>query len=1077
MDHHATIPQAENNDPQAALRAGQFTMQNYPAARPFASFLPGIAGPMGIPMWVFYVNRGQAIASFGIESKDHAILEYQPANKAYQMVAQVGFRTFIKLPGGEQPFLYEPFSPLSQAAGNRPDLHIAANEITLVEENPALGLRVQVCYFILPEEPFAALVRQVTITNIAQTPVAADVLDGLPTIIPYGANNFMLKEIGRTLEAWMSVLCPEGGPPFYRLSASPADTAWVEEFQAGNFFLAFDSSGQRLPVLVDPATVFGQDTALATPAPFVDLPMETLLSQRQITDGRSLCAFSATSLALAPGESGQVNTLVGHAPSPDFIMAQQARLLAPGYLEQKRAQAVALTESLTSHVATRSGEARFDAYCAQNFLDNVLRGGWPILLGTQERQHVYHIYSRKHGDLERDYNAFFLAAEYYSQGNGNYRDINQNRRSDVLLEPRLGAFNVMAFMNLLQADGYNPLVVQGCRFSLLPEQRAAILALAGHPPALARLLEKTFTPGQVLRAIEDWPLPLPAGELLAQLLGAAEQHLEAVPGEGYWVDHWTYNLDLIDTYLAIYPEQKDWLLFAQHTYTFYDNDLVVRPRAEKYVLTPQGPRQYHAVTRDEEKQALIQSRAAAPHLMRSQNGRGEIFRTNLFTKLLCLAAVKFSTLDPAGMGIEMEADKPGWYDALNGLPALFGSSLPETYELLRLLNFLLQAIRERPEQEYHLPVEVHQLFATLAGHLETWSVSSDAGRDFAYWDAAATARERYREQVRLGFCGELAPTQAAVLRAWLEAFQVKVQDGLAHAQALNGGLPPTYFTYQVVEYEHREASQAQTEDVLIRPTRFEQQILPLFLEGPVHALKCCPGQPQARQLYAQVQASDLFDQKLGMYKVNASLAAQPAAIGRARAFPPGWLENESIWLHMAYKYLLEVLRAGLHAEFCAEMRRGLVPFFDPQIYGRSPLENASFVVSSAHADESLHGAGFVARLSGSTAEFISIWHHMLAGERPFYLAGGELNLRLQPVLPGWLFDADGCIAFRFLGCCDVVYHNPARGDTFAGLEIARLALHMQDGAVIELPGGLIGAPYAAQVRAGLVRSIHLYFAG
>ena len=52
-----------------------------------------------------------------------------------------------------------------------------------------------------------------------------------------------------------------------------------------------------------------------------------------------------------------------------------------------------------------------------------------------------------------------------------------------------------------------------------------------------------------------------------------------------------------------------------------------------------------------------------------------------------------------------------------------------------------------------------------------------------------------------------------------------------------------------------------------------------------------------------------------MYKVNASLASQSHEIGRARAFTPGWLENESIWLHMEYKYLLEVLKAGLYEEF------------------------------------------------------------------------------------------------------------------------------------------------------------------
>ena len=34
----------------------------------------------------------------------------------------------------------------------------------------------------------------------------------------------------------------------------------------------------------------------------------------------------------------------------------------------------------------------------------------------------------------------------------------------------------------------------------------------------------------------------------------------------------------------------------------------------------------------------------------------------------------------------------------------------------------------------------------------------------------------------------------------------------------------------------------------------------------------------------------------------------PLQIGRMMAFVPGWLENQSVWLHMSYKYYLELLR-------------------------------------------------------------------------------------------------------------------------------------------------------------------------
>ena len=52
----------------------------------------------------------------------------------------------------------------------------------------------------------------------------------------------------------------------------------------------------------------------------------------------------------------------------------------------------------------------------------------------------------------------------------------------------------------------------------------------------------------------------------------------------------------------------------------------------------------------------------------------------------------------------------------------------------------------------------------------------------------------------------------------------------------------------------------------------------------------------------------------------------PKDIGRARAFTPGWLENELIWLHMEYKYLLEVLRAGLYEHFFEDFKTSPDPF-------------------------------------------------------------------------------------------------------------------------------------------------------
>jgi hypothetical protein len=83
----------------------KFVIEDYNNFKPFASFLPSIAGFWGKPLWVFYVNRAQAISSFGSKDKNGAILEFVAANKAWRLTSLQGFRTFLKIDNN----FYEPF--------------------------------------------------------------------------------------------------------------------------------------------------------------------------------------------------------------------------------------------------------------------------------------------------------------------------------------------------------------------------------------------------------------------------------------------------------------------------------------------------------------------------------------------------------------------------------------------------------------------------------------------------------------------------------------------------------------------------------------------------------------------------------------------------------------------------------------------------------------------------------------------------------------------------------------------------------------------------------------------------------
>lgn len=1048
----------------------RFVIEDYNRSKPFASFLPGIAGKKGIPMWVFYVNRGQCVSSFGIQDKDHPIMEFESAVRAYQKVRTLGFRTFIKLP--DEGVFHEPFARPAEGTVQR--MHIGRNELEIEEVNEGLGITVNVLYYTIPGERFPALVRKVRIKNTSDGEKKLEVLDGMPIIVPYGVNDWVLKHMLTTLKAWIEVFNLEKGVPFFKLKSSTEDVPKVEELTEGTFYVSFAKKNEKelLKPIVDPDVVFGTDSSLITPENFIESSLDEVVKKKQITTNKVPSAFSPVKAELKPGEELTLYSVIGYVPHIAILEEYAKKFTDEEYLERKYHEGNGIIDEIVEDIATSTSSKLFDEYAKQCYLDNVLRGGYPEVLKKGEKPFVYYLYLRKHGDQERDYNYFFLTPEYYSTGNGNYRDVNQNRRENVFFHPEIGSYDIKFFMNLIQADGYNPLSINGVRYHFKGDV-GVLGELVDKPEELLEALREPFTPGRLLMFMEEWRINLkvPEEEFFQRLLEHSEEEIDAVHGEGFWCDHWTYNLDLIESYLSIYPENKRRLLFEEHDYTYYDNAMVVLPRAKRYVLSNGKVRQYNSLIEDPEKKALIESRKEFKHVMRANHGRGEIYRTNLAVKLLNMALIKFATLDPGIVGIEMEAGKPGWYDALNGLPGLFGSSVGESVELIRLLDFLASSFEEFGEEELLLPVEVWEFFEEEARLVKEYLNRTDNERNHWLWKKLSDLRESYREKTKLGFSGEEVKVKAGKLVENLILFRDTLRSNVERTIKENGGIMPMYFYYEPIDWELDGDG-----GVVIK--RFEQRKMPLFLEGAVKQFKLEKNGERLRELYRRVKESELYDGKLGMYKLNAPLKDCTIEIGRARAFTPGWLENESIWLHMEYKYMLELIRNGLYDEFYSDFRNVIVAFLKPEVYGRSPLENSSFIVSSAYPDESIHGEGFVARLTGANAEFLSVWKHMFTGGRPFRVENGELVLELKPALPGWLFDEEGKVSFKFLGRIRVIYHNPGRKDTWKlDLGKAKTVLHLRDGSGVEIEGSAIRGEKARMVREGEVEAIDVYLPG
>jgi len=1011
-----------------------FTIEDYQKQKPFSSFLSGIAGKMGIPLWAFYVNRGQLISSFGIRDKNSAIMEFFPANNAYHYVSRIGFRTFIKKNGNVYEFFKE------KNANQR--LIVRQDQVTIEEDQKDMGLKVKVTYFTLPNEPIAGLIRKVEIESYKENS-DIEVIDGLAQLIPSGIDYNTYKAVSNLMQSWMANI-HEDNYVFYKLRASTDDGAEVNEVHDGNFYL---STSNVKPLLIsDYKLIFDEDTSLETPYLFEKNSIKDLSKIKQVHVNQVPCAMSGY-------EFKNIKTktfygMIGYV-SDKNVLDELSKRVDIKYFEQKELENLNIHDALISTIETKTSQPMFDAYLKQSYLDNVLRGGTPMMVNTSEGMIAYHLYSRKHGDLERDYNFFSIDPTFYSQGNGNFRDVLQNRRNDLFFQPEIGNFNIYQFTSLIQADGYNPLSIGGVMFKYLGQIENA-------PSILKEMLKNEFTPGMIATKLFHHNHEI--DDTLKSILKESKVVIKAAFGEGYWEDHFTYIYDLVDSYLSIYPDHLEELMF-QLKIPFFVSPVYVLPRDQKYVLRPDGKiRQYGAVKHFHDQK---------DRWLENSNG---LIHINLFGKLLTLALNKFGHLDPFGIGLSYEGNKPGWNDAMNGVPGLFGSGVSETIELKRIVKLLLKIAQEHPNQKVSLLKSTDKLSIQY--------MSMNYSNEFNSWDERMNNLEAYRKAL----LDEqfIIEHSAQHFTEVLEIMMSQLTKALLKAKELDS-IYPTYLIYEAEAFEQilNKAGAPVIGDYglpLVKVKKFKVEALPSFLEAPARYLKSLSSYDEAKEIYQEIKKTELYDEKLKFYQTSKSLDALGNEVGRIRAFTPGWLERESNFLHMTYKYLLGVLKAGLYEEFFEEIKTNYTCFMDPKVYGRSPIENSSFLATSSNPDPKKHGQGFVSRLSGSTAELLSMWRYMFFGDHIFTLDQEQLVFELSPKLPRSFFK-DGIVEVRLFNHTTIVYHLVDEIDTYdQKAYIEKMTLHKAD-EICEVIGSKVQGKWTKDIRNGQVFKINVYIRG
>ncbi|RII36588.1 hypothetical protein D2A34_04175 [Clostridium chromiireducens] len=1034
---------------------GFYVIEDYDKKAPFASFLSGIAGVEGIPMWSFYVNRGQAISSIGIRDKSNCIMEFFPANEAYKMVYSNGFRTFIKLRNNEEEFIFEPFSMTINENIKR-IIKIKNNELRLVEINSELNLNIEITYFTIPNEDFSALGRKVEVVNTSNVKIEIEILDGLSAILPYGSDNATYKGIGNTLRSYMQGEIKEDGTAMYKLRSSTEDTAQMGTVENSYFYVAFDENEDILNPIVDSENIFGYDTSLKEPLEFKNNTIGELLKANNISYNKVPCAFTGKAMRLEGNNTTCIYSYIGYMNNSDDVKKSLKKICNKSYFDMKIIESNGLIDNIRNHVDTKTAYPLFDDYIKQCYIDNVLRGGYPLEFGNRDKK-IYYVYSRKHGDLERDYNFFSIEPNFYSQGNGNFRDVNQNRRMDVYIHSFTGAENIKLFSDLIQLDGYNPLVIKGKKFYVEENKKENISNLVSvyENEELVKTLVNKFTIGELysslrnINGIESKKI----NEIMNDIIEMCSETVEIDFGEGFWSDHWTYNLDLIEEYLDVYPDKIKELLIKDESYKFYNSPEYVLPRKDKYTIENGKVRQYLALAKKENicHNWIVDS-------------NGNLYKTNLFAKLLVLAGIKFMTLDPMGFGIEMEAGKPGWNDAMNGLPGLLGSNFSETAELKRLLLFIKENL-DVVEDSIKLPEEFYKVICEVEEILSL-NLNEELSQ-LEYWDKVSTIREEYREKIQYSISGNNSDLEVTVIESTINKMLSKIDLGIEKAKKMNDGKIPTFMYYDVSKYEIDN-------DKVIKLLEFKINFLPLFLEGPTRYFKTKLDYVEKHELYKSIKESNVYDKKLNMYKTSESLEDISFEIGRARSFTAGWLERESIFMHMEFKYILELIKNGLYEEFFEDIKTAMPPFMDPEVYGRSILENSSFIASSSNPDERTHGRGFVARLSGTTVEMLNIWKMMMVGEKLFVYEDEILKFRLNPILTKDFFK-DSKLITTILGNIKLVYINTNNKNTFGHEKgiIGEITLVDANNNISKFEGNEICGEFAEKIRNGEIAEIQV----
>ncbi len=734
-------------------------------------------------LWMFVSSRGGLTAGRGNAAS--ALFPYETDDRLHQAAGITGPVTALRLSNGTG------WCPL--AGPSAPDVarnlykSVVGNQVIFEETHGGLGL---VFRYRWSNSDRFGFVRTASLTNAGESPVGAELIDGLVNLLPSGLDPALYQRLNNLTNAYKrsEIISAVTRLAAFTLEAHIVDRPEPAEALVGS--VAWSRGLDGATVTLDPSAVAGFITGGTTAA-------------QSLVTGRPGGYLLTGNITIGPGETTTWH-IVADVRQDQPAVAELRRFLrtAPDPIAEVTASIRRGTERFVhlmarSDALQRTGDRVATAHQFANVTYNTMRGGvflsgynirtddFTVFVDGRnhavadrhrtwleglpewvERGWLLHdvadrgdaqlvrlsleylplTFSRRHGDPSRPWNTFSIEVEDPA-GNpamhyeGNWRDIFQNWEALCLSFPAYLSSVLSVFVNASTADGYNPY--------------------------------------RITREGIDWEVPDPDDPW---------SHI------GYWGDHQIVYLQRLLTQAQRFSPgmiedllDRPWFSYADVPYRIASHEELVRD--PKHTIT------YDTAAADRSTER-VREIGTDGKLMWGPDR--EVYLVSLLEKLLVPALAKLSNYVPDG-GIWMNTQRPEWNDANNALVG-HGLSMVTLYQLRRYLHLLKNLVDDAAMSDIQLSTEVAawltRITAILRGHADRPDGILNPRQRKTFMDELGRASFEYRSRVYAGGFSGSAQIGAAAITDLFEIALDHLDTDIRCSRRPDG----LYHSYNLVEF-------------------------------------------------------------------------------------------------------------------------------------------------------------------------------------------------------------------------------------------------------------------------------------